>query len=728
MGNFKKDVFGKNGMLHRAFGDSYEIREQQVNMSVDCAKAVLNRDVLLAEGATGVGKSFAYLIASVSPAIRQALAEQENDAPIVISTNTKVLQDQIWEKDVPEILEATGQDLKVVLAKGRNNYISVRRLHEFAKDVENLIAQFSTAENPAIASRIAPELTAWIDPDAGEFSDFAEAIPHEIRLEIESTHTDCHGEACRFYAQCPYQRAKAKRKTADIIVVNHALLALHIAYQNILPRECCTYIIDEAHKFYDVVSSVYEKEITLRQLEWFFKMFRTRLRKLRDLVMSDAEKFRLVMDTLKIFEKRKAKDADTAIAFFLNAYAAVQQSGGNQASSQFGYAVLTPKLDATALSSMLSAYVEACEAISEAFDIKYADLADAPQLTPICLALENLRQVSKDIAARLEAVVPEDEPQLWCYWSFVAGTKEQGPTKDKDVAYRLTLKRTPIDITEQIVPLFEAENAVIFTSATLQVADSFARLRNQLGLEADETEKQVIQRIYPSPFPFRENVEIHLFGDVILDRPLPSASSDKKERYWQEQARLVEYYIRLHDGRALVLCASHQQLHTLYERLEPVFDDMSITALRQIGTDNLRQTFNTFKADETSVLFGVASCWEGLDAPGTILETVVIPQLPFAPPHPVLDARRELLANPEKDWFREISLPDMLLKVKQGAGRLIRSTTDRGVIAILSPRPLTKSYGRDIQKALPPGRIVRNPVDALKFLCSENLTTNRTRR
>ena len=431
MGNFKKDVFGKDGMLHRAFGDGYEIREQQVNMSIDCAKAVLNRNILLAEGSTGVGKSFAYLIASVSPAIRQALVEEENDAPIVISTSTKILQDQVWEKDVPEILEATGQDLKVVLAKGRNNYISVRRLHEFVKDVENLTAQFSTAENAAIANRIAPELTDWVDLDAGEFANFSEPIPHEIRLEIESTHTDCHGEACRFYAQCPYQRAKAKRKTADIIVVNHALLALHIAYQNILPRECNTFIIDEAHKFYDVVSSVYEKEITLRQLEWFFKTFRTRLRKLRDLVMSDAEKFRLVIDMLNTFEKRKAKDADTAIAFFLNAYAAVQQSAENktstQASSRFGYAVLTPKLDATALSSMLSGYVEACEAISEAFDIKYADLADAPQLTPIYLALENLRQASQEFDTCLEAVISEDAPHLWCYWSFVAGTKDQGP-------------------------------------------------------------------------------------------------------------------------------------------------------------------------------------------------------------------------------------------------------------------------------------------------------------
>ena len=715
MGNFKKDVFGKDGMLHRAFGDAYEIREAQVNMSVDCAKTVLNRDVLLAEGATGVGKSFAYLIASVSPAIRQALAEKECDAPIVISTSTKVLQDQIWEKDVPAILEATGQVLKVVLAKGRNNYISVRRLHEFAQDVENLTVQFSTVENASVASRIAPELVEWLDAEDGEFASFSEPIPYEIRLEIESTHTDCHGEACRFYARCPYQNAKAKRQTADILVVNHALLALHIAYRTVLPSECNTFIIDEAHRFYDVVSSVYEIEITLRQIEWFFKTFRTRLRKLRDLVMSDVKKFRLLIDVLNTFEKRRAKDADTATTFFQDAFAAVQalreRKVGKEASSRFGYAVLTPKIDATALSSVLSEYVATCEKISEAFGIKYADLADAPELTPIYLALESLTQASKDIAARLEAVVSDDDLQLWCYWAEIAMAK----SNNKEIADRLTLKRTPIDISEQIAPLFEGKNAVIFTSATLQAAGSFRRLRNQLGLDTDATEKQVVERIYPSPFPFRENVEIHVFDDVILDRPTLHTNTDEKERYWLEQSQLIEFYIRLHDGRALVLCASHQQLHELYERLEPFFYDMGITALRQIGSDHLRQTFNAFKTDEHSVLFGVASCWEGLDAPGSTLETVIIPQLPFAPPHPVLDARRALLPDPE-DWFREISLPDMLLQLKQGVGRLVRSMTDRGVIAILSPRLLTKYYGREIREALPPGRLVKNPADALKFL------------
>ena len=344
--------------------------------------------------------------------------------------------------------------------------------------------------------------------------------------------------------------------------------------------------------------------------------------------------------------------------------------------------------------------------------MKYADLADAPELTQIYLSLESLTQASKDIAARVEAVVSEDDPHLWCYWSEIV----MGTNDEKEIPYRLVLKRTPIDITEQIAPLFDEENAVIFTSATLQTTGSFARLRNQLGLDTDATEKPVIQRIYPSPFPFEENVEIHVFDDVLLDRPPPSAGPDEKENYWQEQARLVEYYVRLRDGRALVLCASHQQLHELTERLDPFFYDMGITALRQIGTDHLRQTFNTFKTDEHSILFGVASCWEGLDAPGSTLETVIIPQLPFAPPHPVLDARRALLPDPEKDWFREISLPDMLLRLKQGAGRLVRSMTDRGVIAILSPRLLTKAYGREILKTLPPGRVVKNPVDALRCI------------
>ena len=734
MSKIKKDVFGIDGLLHRDFGDGYEFRESQVNMSIACAKAILNRGILLAEGGTGVGKSFAYLIAAVSPSLRQALAERGSHAPIVISTSTKLLQDQLWQKDVPAILNATHQDLKVVLAKGRNNYISARRLHEFAADVENQNIQFSNAEAAASASRIAPVAVEWLETADGEFASFGEPLPHEIRLEIESTDRDCQGIHCDFYSRCPFYRAKSARASADILVVNHALLALHIAYRNVLPRGCNVFIIDEAHKFFAVASSVFEMSITLNQVEWFFKTFRKRLSKLRD-VVEDAEQMDSVVSVLNTFANRQSRDTTIATEFFREAHRAVQEAARytsrTKTSSRFGYAVLTPELDATAMLSMLSAY---SQRLSEKFDVSFNN-RDAE--SEFYLRLGVLYRSAIEIRSRLKEIVSQEDPQLWCYWSEVA-IADSDTEQDKNSPYRLTLKRTPIDISEQIQPLFAEDNAVIFTSATLQVAGSFARIQHQLGLnrkpkaasddtDPDDTQdadnsdpppKPVTERVYPSPFPYKENVEIHLFS-TILDRPRHYAPDAEKESYWQEQKRLVEYYLRLHGGRALVLCASQQQLHELYERLEPVFSDMDITALRQYGTEKLRQTLQAFKADETSVLFGVKSCWEGLDAPGPTLQTVIIPQLSFPPPHPVLEARQQLLENPE-DWFHEINLPDMLLELKQGAGRLIRCMTDTGVIAILSPRPLTKNYARDILKALPPGKVIRDPREALESLETEN--------
>ena len=717
MSNIKKDIFGIDGLLHRDFGDGYEFRESQVNLSIACTKAILNGDILLAEGGTGVGKSFAYLVAAVLPAVRQALIERDahaegaSHAPIVISTSTKLLQDQLWQKDVPAILNATHQDLRVVLAKGRNNYISARRLHEFAVDIENQNIQFNTPEAAAAARRIAPIAVEWLDTADGEFASFSEQLPDEIRLEIESTDRDCQGIHCHFYSRCPFYRARAKRATADILVVNHALLALHIAYGNVLPRESNVFIIDEAHKFFKTTSDVFEMEITLNQVEWFLKTFRKRLSKLRDVVETPDE-MDGVVTALNTFANQHSRDTATATAFFRDAHHAVQDTAGSKTSSRFGYAVLTPKLDATAMLSMLSTY---SRTLSENFDVSFrAEDAESE----FSLRLSVLYRSATEIRSRLAAIVSQDERELWCYWSQVA-IADSNRRQEKNSPYRLTLKRTPIDISEQIQPLFAEDNAVIFTSATLQVAGSFARIRHQLGLKeepkSDRPLKSVTERVFPSPFPYKENVEIHLFS-TLLDRPAIYASNAEKEVYWQEQQRLMAYYLRLHGGRALVLCASQQQLHELYERLEPVFSDMDITALRQYGTEKLRQTLQAFKADETSVLFGVASCWEGLDAPGPTLQTVIIPQLPFPPPHPLLEARRQLLENPEEDWFHEISLPDMLLQLKQGAGRLIRCMTDTGVIAILSPRPMTKSYGPDILKALPPGKIVRNPREALAAL------------
>lgn len=717
MGNFKKDVFGVGGMLHRMFGPGYEVREEQVNLSIASAKAIQDRSLLLAEGGTGVGKSYAYLIASVSPSIREALKEKGHKGPIVISTSTKVLQDQLWEKDVPAIKKATEQNLRVVLAKGRNNYVSVRRLNEYLEDVRSDKVEFASHDVATTAIPLLEEMSAWVPNADGEFSNFSEQVPLEMRLEIESTDSDCMGENCPHFVGCPYYRAKAERLSADILIVNHALLALHLANPRVLPRGCSTFIIDEAHKFFDAVSGVFEIEMTLRQVERFFKVYRTRLGKLRESVEKDANAFAILLKYLNRFQGRKRKDSGIAESFFEAAMEAVEKRAMNQrvcneSTERFGYAVESPVVEGEALRDILSVYLESvCEL---AFDLQISldREEDKPgeEIDETTKRVRNIHKSAVEIYSRLDAILSQADPQLWCYWSDVRPAKRENEV----ASYRLSLKRTPIDISKQIQPLFDPDHAVIFTSATLQVAKSFARIRHQLGLS--EPEKPLVERVYPSPFPYKDNVEIHLFNDVLLDRPTPYTSESEKESYWEQQTALTEYYLRLREGRALVLCSSNKLLNELYERLDPIFEDMNITAYRQIGTDRLKETVEEFKQDETSVLFGVASCWEGLDAPGATLETVIIPQLPFAPPHPLIDARKALLDDPEKDWFKEISLPDMLLHLKQGAGRLVRSKTDRGVIAVLSPRPLTKRYGSDIRSALPPGRIVRNDREAIHFL------------
>lgn len=721
MGNFKKDVFGEEGMLHRAFGDRYEVRHEQVNMSIAAAKAIMNREVLLAEGATGVGKSFAYMIPCASPATRQTF-----QGPVVISTSTKVLQDQIYGKDVPAILDATGQPLDVVLVKGRNNYISVRRLNNYLNQIESGEVSFESHEVKETALPLLNDLRSSLTTTGGEFANFDADVPPEIRTAIESTDTDCHGEECASYASCVYQRSKQRRKQADILIVNHALLALHIAFGRVLPKECTTFIIDEAHKFYDAVSGVFSTEIKLSQVLRFMEAFRRKLRGFREYVQNDSVQMSKLVDVLNDFQVRSQSDINRSVDFFRDAQhkiedAAVAGYACRCDSVRFGFAVETPELDGSELEAVLQAYIDGCYELKKLFNIvdaseeddEYDEIDGSMDSDEDLLYLDvkNLSRSASEIQRRFVSILSRKEPDKWCHWSEVAPV-----FKDKDTPERLTLKRTPIDISEQIAPLFNEKNAVILTSATLQVSESFARIEQQLGLAGDGLEKVVNKKVYPSPFPFQKNVEIHLFNDVLLDRPRPGASKDEVAAYYDQQTQLVEYYCRLRDGRALVLCSSNKLLHELYERLEPTFAEMSVNVFRQMGTDRLKETVEDFKADETSILFGVASCWEGLDAPGPMLETVIIPQLPFAPPHPLLDARKALLENPDEDWFSEISLPDMLLHLKQGAGRLVRSSTDKGVIAILSPRPLTKSYGRDMIRSLPPGRIVRNPAEALKTL------------
>ena len=630
MGSFKKDVFGKDGMLHRHFGNGYEMREEQVNMSIAVVNAIHSRDILFVEGATGVGKSFAYLVPAVSPSLRKMLGSKNIKPPFVVSTSTKVLQDQVFQKDAPTIIDAADQEeLKLVLAKGRNNYVSLRRLEEYIEDINANRIEFGNRDVAEGATEMLNNLSDWLSNSDytdfyGEFSDFETDVPYEIKKAIESDTDDCQKETCRHHSKCPYYRQLAKRETSDILIVNHALLAIHLLTGRVLPSQSATFIIDEAHKFYEAVSNVFTIDLTLRSVERFMATFRNRLAKLREKALDDNQQKALV-DALNELEKRRKKDSETAIRFFEETQeevkkVALSQSVCSENSEHYGYVIETPVMVFDELDTVIFFYENLSREIATALGIDLEcseddEEDDTPSLpNEIADEVKYLNSSSVKLRRRLYSVFEKDDTETFCYWTEVSMIRE-GKT---DTPYRLTLHRTPIDITEYIAPLYEGNKSVIFTSATLQVAGSFDRIQKQLGLpdaivpKDDEPVKQILESVYRSPFPYKDNVEIHLFDEILLDRPAPRASDDEKETYFEQQARLVEYYCRLRGGRSLILCSSNLLMYDLYTRLESVFFDIGVNVFRQSGTDRLKETVAAFKADKTSV-----SIWCGFVLGGT---------------------------------------------------------------------------------------------------------------
>lgn len=748
----KKDVFGKGGMLHKHFGEKYELREGQMRMAVKVAKAFIGRNILLCEGATGIGKSFGYLIPAFSPATRAMREDLEGESkPIIVSTSTKILQDQLIELDVPAVSKATGVNMKCHVAKGRNNYLSWRRLENFQATLADNVFLFSDKDASEKSTIQANALAAWwstiydkkmsID---GEFANFTHQtyeqvlntkvdpkdiethfeLHPEVVAAVQSDHTDCLGKTCPHAAGiCPYYNKKRGMDTAGLIIANHTLLALHLRFHTVLPQ-ANTFIIDEAHKFYYAVSAAFQLELGVWRIRNFLKIFMNRWEAFKKNVHK--------VDTgaiarkMEHFAKLNSHTENIAIELFLEYHRLLHQvalADGiiNEQTQRYAYVMSAPVHNKfQVLIDELQKYVDRCHEFAITYFGKGYDAEDSvddAKNEDMELSLEHDYQLFRliyrsalNIATEAKKVLSHEAPNTYCYWAEIADTKKD-ETKFID-AERLTLIRTPIDITSYLKPLFAEGNSVIMTSATLTTQKGdFGRLKSQLGLKENPKVQEMVE---PSPFPFKENAQIHLFSEILLP-PNPSDGPEIHEAYFVEQTALCEYYLKKNHGRALILCTSRYFMNRLHERLTPVIQEIGVNGYIQNTDVNVKQLLSDFGSDETSVLFGVDSCWEGLDAPGDTLKTLIITRLPFTPPHPVTEARIKQL-DASSNSFRDVLLPDMLLRLKQGVGRLIRSMTDTGVIAILDPRVLTKPYARDIQNSLPPARIVRNPVDTLEYL------------
>jgi ATP-dependent DNA helicase DinG len=650
------EVLGPGGRLARALA-GYERREDQLAMARAVEHALSARRYLVAEAGTGTGKTLAYLVPAVLSGRR-----------VIVSTATKTLQEQLWGKDIPLLRDACGLAFTAAYLKGRSNYYCLARGEEFAR-----APTFAAREDAALW----PRIEAWArQTETGDRSEIDLPDHYQTWKDLSATSESCTGRECARYEECFVTRARALAAEADVLLVNHHLFFADLGMRTsragveILPEHDAV-VFDEAHAIEDVATDYFGLQVSSWRVE---ELARDAQRAVADRPDLGSMVKQLTAELRKAGDRFFQGVADGLRGRPAAAHPARRGHGHGPARRADDDESLRAPLTEDVLAPLELEQARVDAALAELRDL----VADAP--TP---ALSQLARRAGDLRVELAAVTAMKEPTR-VYFGEVRGRG-------------VFLRAAPIVVAEELqARLYRRTDTVVFTSATLAAQGRFDYFRRQVGLAP---EFDVDEARFPGPFDFARQAA------VVSPDGLPEPNAPG---FVEAAAEAVRALTEVTGGRAFVLCTSIRNMHALHRASR----HLPYRILLQ-GERPKAKLLEAFR-EEPSVLFATASFWEGVDVPGEALSLVVIDRLPFAPPNdPVIAARLRAIEAEGGDGFSELQVPAAALALRQGFGRLVRTRADRGLVAILDRRLVTKGYGRAFLASLPRCPLLRS-VDAAK--------------
>lgn len=673
-----------NGPLAKQ-NENYEERPSQIELVKEIANAFNGGKIGVFEAGTGVGKSYAYLIPSILWAVK-------NKERIVISTGTINLQQQLMEKDIPNAMKITGVDLKSVLIKGRQNYVCLRRLHDASMERELF------NEDTEMFDKIA----AWAkNSSTGSRTDLSFVPPENVWSKVNSESDACMGGRCPNREDCFVMKVRKEASDANLLVVNHHLLFADIesrmagaGYDDtaVLPPYR-RIVFDEAHGIEDSATSFFSESITrfkvMKQVNLLYRQWHGTMTGflVNAAAFSSCDDFSpKAIACLNLIKDALVKTEESAMEAMGNEF---NSRITHQNESYF-------KNFIEQMACLKSALGNFCGMAREVLDGISDDDKDTQSVWE-----------TKTVLHRLDSIVSlchnfteweEHEDTVFWMQKVKIPAKKTGDVPTIFVQF----VQTPLDVAPLMnMGVFEPMSSVVCTSATLRTGTDFSYWCRRTGVSFVE-EERLLKREFESPFPYKTNV---LFA-VPKDAPFPDNPS-----YQMYVEETLPKLILAAGGRTLVLFTSYDSLKNAFNSCRRILSDSGITAFKQ-GDDDRFRLLEKFKDDTSSVLFATDSFWEGVDVPGDSLSQVIIVKLPFAVPNdPVFAARSEAVEKKGGSAFFELSVPQAVIKFRQGFGRLVRRSSDRGVVIVLDRRIVEKSYGRTFTASVPMTKRMYSPLN-----------------